>query len=124
MTDNELNRAIDKFMGVTAHRCCFEKGEDLFANCVECGSYFTDSKNLPNYCKDHNDVREFWATILKQDSYEPEYLKDFVDKRMFDEGYLSPSRAQIFFEGVMIQPRQLAEAGAKAVGIWKEPSNT
>lgn len=110
MTDSELNTAIHFWMGRGEWHPMVNPFDD------------TSGKD---YCQDHNDVREF---LQKAESYKQtnsDFWLPFIqelEKLVSDQQ--SPEDLDYFLsdeigEFLLAQPRQLAEAGAKAVGIWE-----
>lgn len=114
MTGNELNRVIDKFMGISAHRCRFDVGEGISAWCIECGLWFANSKSLPRWCDNHDDARRFWDAIKSDRDRRTAiiYLASMVEAA--DCRYWDDRDAWKFINAT---PRQLAEAGARAIRI-------
>lgn len=101
MTNYELNQAIHAWMG---------RGEwsplvDPF-----------DETSGKDYCNDHDAVREFLRMIADAD----------VNDELFNKFDAEMKRTHSIMIGsplaftLNVSPRQLAEVGAKAVGIWSE----
>ena len=112
MTDNDLNKAIFEWMGGKGHRCFFVDGK---VHCEECGTYFANAKHYPQYTSDHKKVRKFLEAV---DAKNEDWPALFWDEFCFTDS--EGSHRRTIRLAVFATPRQLAEAGAKAVGIWRE----
>lgn len=115
MTDEELNVAIHKWLG----KCWHKWDHVLHLVCVFCGHDLEATKvGNPNYCKDHNAVREFLQSI--QDRTGAEFSLHFWETFCKTDAEGSQfSNMRSIRKAVFATPRQLAEAGAKAVGIYE-----
>lgn len=119
--DESLNRAIHEWMG---------RGEWVLQEveyCEKCGVEGITEIGSPDYTKDRDAVREFLTSITEEN--------DLVDLGITLKRYGSEASLGHMRNGnswltmtpeialVHISPRQLAEAGAKAVGIWEEEND-
>ena len=130
MTNEQLNEAIHKWLGF----CCHDfSGTETYKNddgtegeldvCIHCGAYEASETEWrdPDYCESHYSVREFLERV--EDSEVElmtwkEWFSDLycrTDKTGSQSSVLRSIRKAVF-----ANPRELAEAGAKAVGIWRE----
>lgn len=117
MTNYELNQAIHEWMG---------RGEWVSQEveyCEKCGVEGITEIGSPDYTNDRNDVREFLAKIIADDPTKELTLGATIGDSIYEYGWMKGYNAADIIEAVMLTPRQLAEAGAKAVGIWKEQTN-
>ena len=131
MTNEQLNEAIHSWMGF----CCHDfSGTETYKNddgtegeldvCIHCGTYEANETEWrdPDYCESHYSVREFLEAINRsQNSWEWAVEQLVRDKRLKGQQVGVPKWdfSEGIFYGVWLTPRELAEAGAKAVGIWR-----
>lgn len=120
MTDEELNIAIHKWLD----KGCWHNDVEIAANqftvkrrCGKCKVEVPlDVSFNPDYCQDRNSVQEF---LDYMESHEMEWWEMVWALYGASESSLFtfPEAVKL---AVKLSPRQLAEAGAKAVGIYEE----
>ena len=124
MTDNELNKAVHKWMSV---KCTpmpdlehhFGGNYEVFrcrrCNRAEVNVFESLCPFMPDYCNGYNAVREFLKAAIDEvgEQIVSNYMPD-VDGDSYEIDML---------RSAMLPIRELAEAGAKAVGIWRKNAN-
>ena len=124
MNDDQLNRAIHEWMGRGHYHIATEvASEENYRNwrCEDCGQRWIISlpQNSSDYCSDHNAVREFFSRM-------GEYAQTQTVERLCEILGLDDERGFDDLDAIKFiqtSPRQLAEAGAKAVGIYETNTN-
>ena len=119
MNDEELNKAIHKLLGIKCEQKYMKWHEIYFcAKCVNESPDPVDQRlcsRVKDYCQDHTAVQEFLRAIKSEgDEYIFSEFTDFIQDILYAD-YEGEALLDLF----LFSPRQLAEAGAKAVGIWE-----
>lgn len=128
MTNEELNTAIHRYMGncICSDHKIYEasKGlceEKLHWRCGRCGSgQYCEAQNWDikeDYCNDYRAVREFLEAATRDVINLKRYNMEL--KSIMEEHHVRPE-AEWEFLTVYTTPRQLAVAGARAIGLIKD----
>lgn len=138
MTDEELNKKIHEWIGKSTQgipsckNCGAGEGLHHFTtNQCPSGGYdqtgltptsweytYFEVAPITDYCNDHNAVREFLDKTMDKDFVWVNTIECLAISRSGTRGCNEMQCGIV--AGVMMTPRQLAEVGAKAVGIWEE----
>jgi peroxiredoxin len=101
MTDEEINRVIDEFLGWEKCKRCDDK---------DCA--YNQNKN---YCNDLNAMHEAYSTMTEDKQWE--FIKTLVNYQQGSFPLLSRSESLVLANATA---RQRAEAFLRTVGKWKE----